>query len=142
MIHDNPNAEEGFEVVLASEPDLQVIGDTVDILEGLSLVKNLQPDIVVLDLNQAGTKQLDVISNIRSRAPQTRIIVLSPHTNIAIAAEALGAGAMSYISSKSAKRNLTEAIQAVRRGQQYLGPPLSEEMLTIYLRSLFSSSGK
>jgi two-component system, NarL family, response regulator NreC len=120
---------DGLKALLAGEPDLQVVGQATDGLQVLPKVLELRPEVLVLDLMMPGLNGLEVARQVRDRAPETKVIVLSMHANDAYVVEALRNGAAGYVLKQAEARALVDAIRAVRGGTRYLSPPLSEEKL-------------
>jgi len=81
LADDHPIVRQGLRTVLEAEPDLQVIGEAGDGLETMSLVERLRPQVLVLDLLMPRLSGLEVARQVRQRAPETRVIVLSMHAN-------------------------------------------------------------
>jgi two-component system, NarL family, response regulator NreC len=120
---------DGLKALLSGEPDMEVIGQATDGLQVLPKVLELKPEIVVLDLMMPGLGGLEVARQLRDRAPATKVIVLSMHSNDAYVVEALRNGAAGYVLKQAEARALVDAIRTVRGGTRYLSPPLSEEKL-------------
>jgi two-component system, NarL family, response regulator NreC len=120
---------DGLEALLSGEPDMQVIGQATDGLQVLPRVLELKPEVLVLDLMMPGLGGLEVARQVRDRAPDTKVIVLSMHSNDAYVVEALRNGAAGYVLKQADARALVDAIRAVRSGSRFLSPPLSEEKL-------------
>ena len=120
---------DGLKVLLSREDDLEVVGQATDGLQVLPRVLELKPDVLVLDLMMPGLNGLEVARQMRDRAPSTRVIVLSMHSNDAYVVEALRNGAAGYVLKQAEARALVDAIRAVRAGGRYLSPPLSEDKL-------------
>jgi two-component system response regulator NreC len=120
---------DGLKALLSGEPDMQVIGQATDGLQVLPRVLELKPEVLVLDLMMPGLGGLEVARQMRDRAPETKVIVLSMHANDAYVVEALRNGAAGYVLKQADARALIDAIRAVRSGARYLSPPLSEEKL-------------
>ena len=120
---------DGLKALLSGEPDMQVIGQATDGLQVLPRVLELRPEVLVLDLMMPGLGGLEVARQVRDRAPETKVIVLSMHANDAYVVEALRNGAAGYVLKQADARALVDAIRAVRGGARYLSPPLSEEKL-------------
>jgi DNA-binding NarL/FixJ family response regulator len=120
---------DGLKALLSSEDDLEVIGQATDGLQVVPRVLELKPDVVVLDLMMPGLGGLEVARQMRDRAPATKVIILSMHSNDAYVVEALRNGAAGYVLKQAEARALIDAIRTVRGGTRYLSPPLSEEKL-------------
>jgi two-component system, NarL family, response regulator NreC len=120
---------DGLKALLSGEPDMEVIGQATDGLQVLPRVLELKPEVLVLDLMMPGLGGLEVARQMRERAPDTKVIVLSMHSNDAYVVEALRNGAAGYVLKQADARALVDAIRTVRGGARYLSPPLSEEKL-------------
>jgi DNA-binding NarL/FixJ family response regulator len=120
---------DGLKALLSGEPDMEVIGQATDGLQVLPKVLELKPEVVVLDLMMPGLGGLEVARQLRDRAPATKVIILSMHSNDAYVVEALRNGAAGYVLKQAEARALVDAIRAVRGGRRYLSPPLSEDKL-------------
>jgi two-component system, NarL family, response regulator NreC len=120
---------DGLKALLSGEPDMEVIGQATDGLQVLPKVLELKPEIIVLDLMMPGLGGLEVARQLRDRAPATKVIILSMHSNDAYVVEALRNGAAGYVLKQAEARALVDAIRAVRGGGRYLSPPLSEDKL-------------
>jgi two-component system response regulator NreC len=131
---------EGLKAMLATEPDLQVIGEAHDGLEVGPLVEKLRPEVLVLDLMMPGLNGLEVTRQLRTRVPATKIVILSMHANEAYVVEALRNGASGYVLKQSPGRELVRAIREVMDGRRYLSPPLSDEQLSRYEQQSKASS--
>ncbi|HEY2744930.1 MAG TPA: response regulator transcription factor [Polyangia bacterium] len=122
---------DGLASLLAKEPDMQVVGQATDGLEVLGKVKELRPEVLVVDLMMPGMNGLEVTRQVHSQVPDTKVIVLSMHANDAYVAEALRNGASGYVVKQANARALVLAIRAVMEGEHYLSPPLSEERIAL-----------
>jgi two-component system response regulator NreC len=120
---------DGLKALLAGEADMTVVGQATDGLQVLPKVLELKPEVLVLDLMMPGLNGLEVARQVRDKAPETKVIVLSMHANDAYVVEALRNGAAGYVLKTAEARALIDAIRAVRGGARYLSPPLSEEKL-------------
>src|SRR2546422_639623 len=126
LADDHPIVRQGLRSVLEAEPDFRVIGEAGDGLETMQLVERLRPQVLVLDLLMPGLSGLEVARQVRQRAPETRVIVLSMHANEAYVLEALRHGAAAYVLKEISSAELVQAVRAVVAGQRYLSRRLSE----------------
>jgi two-component system, NarL family, response regulator NreC len=120
---------DGLSSLLGNEPDMQIVGQATDGLEVLPKVKALRPEVLVVDLMMPGLNGLEVTRQVHEHVPDTKIIVLSMHSNDAYVAEALRNGASGYVVKQANARALVFAIRAVMEGVHFLSPPLSEERI-------------
>lgn len=128
----------GLRVLLNQEPDMEVVGEAGDGSEAVDKVRELQPDVVLLDVTMPGTGGLQAIRHIKRVCPTCRVLILSMHDDESYMREALRAGASGYALKKAADTELLSAIRAVRRGEMFLDPSLTK----IVVNELIGSVGK
>jgi DNA-binding NarL/FixJ family response regulator len=133
LADDHQIVRQGLRAILKTEPDFQLVGEAGDGLETVRLTEKLHPDVVVLDLMMPGLTGLEVTRQLSKRAPSTRIVILSMHSNVAYVVEAMRAGAMAYVLKESGAEELVQAIRAVVAGKRYFSSPLSEKALGAYI---------
>lgn len=125
LADDHPVVRQGLRLLLEAEPDFSVVGETGDGLAVLEAVRRLRPDVLVLDLMLPGLGGLEITRRVRKEQPQTQVVILSMHANVAYVAEALDSGAAAYVLKKSTAAALAAAIRAAQRGEQFLSAPVS-----------------
>jgi two-component system, NarL family, response regulator NreC len=123
----------GLRLLLEAESDFAVVGEVADGLEALLQVERLRPDVLILDLVMPGLNGVEVIRQVRKRAPKTRVVVLSMHANEAYVVEALRKGASAYVLKGSAGGEVLDAVRAALNGKQFLSPPLSGRAINAYM---------
>lgn len=124
----------GLRALLETEPDFRVVGEANDGLQALQQVSELKPNILLLDLMMPGLNGLEVTRQVSQRHPQTRVIILSMHSNEAYVLEALRNGASGYVLKQASEEDLLLGIRLVATGQRFLGPPLTELAVESYFR--------
>jgi len=129
LADDHPIVREGLGAILRGETDFRIVGEAADGAEAVRAVERLRPDILILDLMMPGLSGLEVARQVAKRAPRTRIVVLSMHSDVAYVAEVLRAGAGGYVLKESGVGELVRAIREVQAGRQYFSPPLDPERL-------------
>lgn len=122
----------GLRALLEGELAVKVVGEAGNGPEAVSLVERLQPDLLVVDLMMPGFGGLEVVRQVRLSAPQTRIVILSMHSDESYVREALRAGATAYVLKESLATDFVYALQQAAIGRRYLSPPLSERALDAY----------
>ncbi|MFW9817878.1 MAG: response regulator [Candidatus Thorarchaeota archaeon] len=110
----------GLRMLLDAEPDMQVVGEAGDGVIALAHVRELCPDVVLLDLTMPRMGGLEVLRQIREIAPQTRVLILTMHDDEGYLREALAAGCAGYVLKRAADIELFSAIRAVYQGGTYL----------------------
>jgi DNA-binding NarL/FixJ family response regulator len=99
-----------------------MVADAVSLLE---TVPRLQPDLVVVDHSLPVSGGVNVVPTLLGRYPGLRVIVLSVHDESAALGQVLGAGAVGYVLKRTAASDLTDAVDAVLRGETYVSPALN-----------------
>jgi two-component system, NarL family, response regulator NreC len=123
---------EGYKALLTAEPNVEVVGEAKDGLEVLPAIERTRPDVLVLDLMMPGMSGLEVLRQLRVRAPHVKTVVVSMHGTTAYVSEALRNGAAGYVLKEAPTREVLLAISAVAEGKRYLSAPISESELEQY----------
>jgi DNA-binding NarL/FixJ family response regulator len=101
-------------------PDLQVICEVSDGLEAVQKAEELQPDLIVLDIGLPKMNGFEVARRIRKLNPESKILFLSQESSADVVQEALSLGALGYVLKARAGTELLAALDAVRRGKQFV----------------------
>jgi DNA-binding NarL/FixJ family response regulator len=129
LADDHTIVREGIAALLAAEEDLTVIGEAADGNQALEMIRELRPEVVVLDLNMPKLHGLEVIRRARKWNPQVRIAVLSISRDQKIVAEALRVGANAFLLKDGPARHLVDAIRIIVEGGIYISPLLQPQEL-------------
>jgi DNA-binding NarL/FixJ family response regulator len=125
---DHAVVRKGVRQILASEPDMQVVGEARNFDETLEAVRDLQWDVLILDYFMPGGNGLQVLKQIQKSHPKRPVLILSMHPEEAIAVSALRAGAAGYICKDSAAEELPVAIRKAVSGGKYVSTSLAEQL--------------
>jgi len=139
LADDNDTVRQGVRALLKDEPDFCILGEAGDGLETAGLVKQLHPDVLVVDLMMGDMNGIEVARQVCKSSPCTNVVIISMYGNEAYAFEALRVGAKAYVLKEAVPSELAHAIREVAAGRPYLSPPLSEESLKAYRRKLDST---
>ncbi len=123
---DHPIVRHGLKQVLASDPDLVVVGEATNGDEALELARTLEWDLAILDFSMPGRSGFDLLDDMRREFPGRPVLVLSIHAEQLHAARVLKAGGAGYITKESAPQELTKAVRKVAGGGKYVSPALAE----------------
>jgi DNA-binding NarL/FixJ family response regulator len=134
LADDHQVVRQALRVLLEREPGFAVVGETSDGLAVASLVEQLHPDVLVLDVVMPGLGGLDAAREVARRSPKTRVVMLSMHSSEAFVLQALRNGAAAYVLKEASGEELVRAIHRVMTGERYLSPPLSERAIESYVR--------
>lgn len=134
LADDHTLVRAGLRALLDGIPDLAVVAETGDGREALDLIGTHRPDVALLDITMPGLNGLEVATRAGEVSPRTRILVLSMHAAPAYVAQALRAGVAGYLLKDAAAAELAVAIAAVARGESYLSPAISKQVVDGFLR--------
>ncbi len=123
----------GLVALIAGLPDMRVVGEAADGREALRQVRLLQPDIVLMDIAMQGLNGLEAAGRMRSEFPAVKVVMLSMHANEEYVAQAIKAGAAGYLLKDAAAAELAATLAAVARGELYLSPAISRQVVEGYL---------
>jgi DNA-binding NarL/FixJ family response regulator len=126
LADDHQLFRDGLRSLLQRSPGFTVVGEAADGLEALRLCRDLQPDVVLLDISMPGLNGVEAARRIGVEAPGTRILIVSMHADRRFVAESLRAGARGYLLKDSAFPEVVQAIQAVMRGHMFLSPAITD----------------
>ena len=124
----------GLRLLLRGIPDTEVVAEAGDGHEAVALAEQHRPDVVLMDISMKGRNGIEATAQIRRSLPDTRVIILSMLDSEDFIAHALRAGASGYLLKDSAEPELELALAAVARGETYLSPRVSKQLVEAYLR--------
>lgn len=127
LADDHALFRKGLRKILEEADDLEVIGEASDGLELLHLLKNMTPDMVILDISMPNLRGIEAIYEIKKMHPGTKVLMLTMHKDKEYLYQAISAGADGYFLKKDADAELFSAIEKIRKGSIYVSPSLSEE---------------
>jgi DNA-binding NarL/FixJ family response regulator len=116
--------------ILDDDPDLEVVGEGSTADEAVALAEATRPDVFVMDLSLIGEGGISATQRIRTVSPDTRVVILTMHEDIAYLREAFAAGATGYVLKKGAYQELTLAVRTVAAGQHYVHPSLGSSLMS------------
>jgi DNA-binding NarL/FixJ family response regulator len=120
LADDHTILREATAELVNNQPDMQVVGQAGTGEQTITLVKTLQPDVVVMDIAMPHTNGLDATHHIVTECPETRVLVLSAHQDEEHIMALLEAGAISYLPKTAGLNELLEAIRSTSRGESVL----------------------
>jgi DNA-binding NarL/FixJ family response regulator len=128
LVEDHAIVRTGIRALLASQPDMAIVGEAASGLEAVEMVKRLKPDLVILDLSLPEMDGLQVLENIRKDSPDSEILVLTMHFSEDIAREALRIGAIGFVLKSDADEDLLAAVDNARHKQSFFTGALAASM--------------
>jgi DNA-binding NarL/FixJ family response regulator len=120
IVDDHPVVRHGIKLMINAEPDLTIVGEAQSEQEARRLVRELQPDVVLLDLSLGQGDGFNIVRDVHAHYPDIRILVLSMHDETIYAERLLGQGASGYIMKQAAAEQLITALRTVLRGERFL----------------------
>lgn len=129
LVDDHAVVRMGFRLLLDTTSDLRVVAECGSGEEALKCFAEVAPDVVVLDLSMGGMGGLETLSRLVAKWPAVRVLVLSAHEDTAHPRRALAAGALGYLTKRSAADALIEAIRQVAAGKLFLESALAQEIV-------------
>jgi DNA-binding NarL/FixJ family response regulator len=118
----------GLKEILSDTGDIEVVGEATDGHAVMARVRELEFDVLVLDLSMPGRSGIELIRQVKSEKPKLRVLVLSMHSEEQYAVRALRAGASGYLTKESAADQLVAAIRRVAGGGAYVSPETAERL--------------
>lgn len=128
VVDDHAVVREGIRSVLERQPGFEVVGEAADGAAALKLAKSVNPDVVVLDVSMPGGSGLRTAAELRTEAPEARVLILSMYDNAEYVMEAVRAGASGYLLKDSAATELRNAVTKVHEGESYYSGAVAEKL--------------
>ena len=125
---------EGLRMLLAAQPDFEVVGEAANGEEALRLAAKLRPQIVLMDMRMPILDGVEATRRLRATQPDCRVIVLTTFDDDALVFEGLRAGAVGYLLKAVSSPRLLEAIHAVARGESILEPSVTAKVVAEFAR--------
>lgn len=129
IVDDHTVLRQGLKLLFDGTPDLRVAGEASSGAEALALLAASPVDIAIVDLSMPEMNGIEVTQQIRTRWPETQVVVLSMHGSAEFVHRALRAGALGYVLKESAAGELIEAVRAAVAKTRYLSPALRETLI-------------
>ncbi|HEU5318991.1 MAG TPA: response regulator transcription factor [Chloroflexota bacterium] len=123
----------GVRMLLEAQPDMDVVGEAADGREALTLARQVQPDVVLMDITMPRMSGLDATREVLRASPRTRVLVLTMHGTDEYFFRLLDAGASGYLLKEGAPADLVAAVRAVHAGGAFIHPALTRRLLGAYL---------
>jgi DNA-binding NarL/FixJ family response regulator len=128
---DHPVVRAGLIRFIDSEDDITVIAEATNGEQAYSLFKELQPDLVIIDVSMQGMSGLETLRRILTRDPAAKVIIYTLHEAPFFASYAMNSGAMAYVTKLSDINELISAIKTVFLGKSYLSSDIAQKMAAL-----------
>ncbi len=128
LADDHTIVRTGLREILADTGDIEVVGEATNGHEVLARVRELDFDVLVLDISMPGRSGIELIKMVKAEKSRLRVLVLSMHSEEQYAVRALKAGASGYLTKESAADELVAAIRRLAAGGAYISPETAERL--------------
>jgi NarL family two-component system response regulator LiaR len=129
IVDDHAMVRKGMRAFLSEFDDIHVIGEASDGWKAIDLVRQLQPDVVLLDLFMPGLDGIETIRRLVATQPQIRIVILTAFAKEEIVIEAIKAGALGYVVKDAQPEELVQSIRTVSTGAPAISPSIAWKIL-------------
>ncbi|MCU7549106.1 response regulator transcription factor [Chitinophagaceae bacterium LB-8] len=134
IVDDHTLIREAWTTYFNTNPLFHVIAEAGNGEEAIELVKQLDPDVILMDINLPGMNGIEATEQIRKAAPSAKILAVSLHTQPSYARKIMQKGALGYVTKNSSVNEMTRAILTILNGQKYvcgeIKNKLSEQLIT------------
>jgi len=128
LVDDHAVVRTGFKLLLQACNDIEVVAEADSGEAACQMYESVAPDVVVMDIAMAGMGGIEAIKRLLAKNSRARILALSAHEDTSHPKRALQAGALGYLSKRSAPEVLIDAIRLIAQGQRYLDAQIAQRM--------------
>jgi DNA-binding NarL/FixJ family response regulator len=129
LVDDHALVRQGVRQFLEDADDIMVVGEGADGEQALRLAEQLQPDVVLLDIQMPGMSGIEALRRLKARQPETRVLILTAYDEDPYVFASLRAGANGYVLKTADVEELLRAVRAVYRGESVLSPEVTDKLL-------------
>jgi DNA-binding NarL/FixJ family response regulator len=133
LVDDHPIVRRGFAQLLAAEPDIAVCGEAADARSALDALATVTPDVMIVDVSLGSSSGIDLIRDIKDRAPRAVVLVISMHDEQLYAERSLRAGAAGYVMKHEATDVIVRAIRTVAAGEIFVSSAISLRLMQSWI---------
>ena len=137
LADDHETVREGLRLIINLQDDMEVCGEANNGRGAISLARELQPDVLVMDVTMPELNGLKATKKLKEIYPQLKILTLTRHTDDGHLQELLRAGASGYVLKQSSSDVLLRAIRAIAEGGNYLDPSIAGRVMSSYVKRRF-----
>ena len=135
LVDDHAVVRSGLRMLLATEDDVEIIGEAGTAAEALASASDLKPDVILMDIGLPDKSGIDATHEIKAQFPNVAIVALTIHEDEEYFFKMLESGASGYVPKRAAPEELLTAIRAAANGEVYLYPSLAKLLVRDYLVS-------
>jgi DNA-binding NarL/FixJ family response regulator len=134
LADDHDLFREGLAGIIASQPDMMVVGEASDGLEAIVKAEELEPDLILMDIQMPGTDGLEATGKIIKELPETKIVMLTVRDEEEKLFEAIKKGAQGYLLKNIRSREMLTMLRGAMEGEAAISPSLAGRMLEEFRR--------
>ena len=135
LVDDHAVVRSGLRMLLATEADVEIIGEAGTAAEALASVSDIKPDVILMDIGLPDKSGIEATRDIKAQFPEVAIVALTIHEDEEYFFKMLEAGASGYVPKRAAPEELLTAIRAAAQGEVYLYPTMAKLLVHDYLVS-------
>ncbi|WP_110947552.1 response regulator transcription factor [Pseudomonas bohemica] len=139
LVDDHALIRAGVRALVSDIPGYQVIGEAADGEQLLEMTLDLKPDIILLDISMKESNGLDALERLHRALPDSKVLILSMHTDPQMIMRALEGGAHGYLLKDATATEIEQALDALRNDERYLSPAIAHTVINQALVSAQSS---
>jgi len=139
LADDHQIVRHGLRTLLGREPDMKVLAEADNGRTALRLIKELHPDVVIMDISMPDLNGIEATRQVRDESPGVKVIALSMHSDSLFVLNMLKAGASGYLLKDCALEELVKAIRIVMNGKTYLSPGISDIVIKDFVSGWIST---
>ncbi len=129
IVDDHALFRRGLELVLGGEPDIEIVGEAADGMEGVQRAAELEPDVVLMDVRMPGASGVEAARQIRVAQPGVKVVMLTVSEDEEDLFAAVRAGASGYLLKEVSIDEVADAVRAVQRGHSLISPSMASKLL-------------
>jgi DNA-binding NarL/FixJ family response regulator len=133
IVDDHTVLRDGIRALLSLHDDIEIVGEAAEGKEAIEKVRELNPDVVIMDIAMPGMDGLEATRRIRKKNSAVKVLVLSQYDNREYILSCIKAGTSGYIPKRALGSELVTAIRAVNRGDSFLYPSAASALIEDYL---------
>ncbi|NGN66850.1 response regulator transcription factor [Streptomyces sp. A7024] len=138
---DQEMVREGFSVLLGAQPDIEVAGEARDGREAVAKVKELHPDVVLMDIRMPNLNGLEATRRIVAADADSHVLVLTTFDQDEYVYQALRAGASGFLLKDASAQQLADGVRIVAAGEALLAPTVTKRLLSTFARTTAAEAG-
>jgi DNA-binding NarL/FixJ family response regulator len=142
LADDHAVVRDGLRYILEAQADITVVGEAANGLDAVTQVRNLKPDVVVMDIAMPKLNGIEASGQIRKELPKTQVVILSVYSTAEHIYRGVKAGARGYLLKESAGAEVVKAVRTVHAGRRYLCDKIADTMIDTYIEQREKADAK